>query len=816
MKVSLSWLREYIPIDLDPQDLSDRLTMAGLEVDGVESLYDYLDNVVVGRVVETRQHPNADKLTCCTVDIGAEALSPIVCGAPNVREGMYVACALPGAVLPGDVKIKKSKLRGEPSHGMLCSASELMLADDASGIMDLEGTVVAGTPLESALKLTDTVFEIDLTPNRPDCLSLIGVAREIGAFTQPQNRVTLPDVTFEKSQMDSRDIQDFVTVEIEDPQLCPRYSAGMLFDVRVGPSPLWLKQRLESVGLSSVNNVVDITNFVMMETGQPLHAFDYDNIAKSKIVVRTAGKPGDAPLEFTTLDSKVHKLDPEMLMICDGEKPVGIAGVMGGENSEITDTTTRVLVESAYFNPVSIRRTAKRTGISSDASHRFERGVDPQGTILALKRAVSLMAQLCSATIAQGLIDENPVKAEPVTIDLNPKALNVRLGTSFSADEIAQILGSVEFGVDKKGDECLQIHVPSFRVDVSRPEDLSEEVARLWGYNKIETSYPLVTAKGRPLAGRLVLRGKIRQAMTGFGFCEAINYNFIRKDACGRMGIEAPDKRTRMVEILNPISDHMAVLRTSMVPGLLESMARNTAKQVDTLQLFEVGKVFYDKAPGQQPEEVEMVAGLMTGYRCNQTWYSKKEAVDFFTLKGVVQGLLDALQISDVRYERTDAKECPYVAPGYGAKVVKEGMVLGMLGKIAPGVGTAFALKQDAYLFELNVDGLEKALPQAIQAVGLPKFPSISRDMTFIVSKHVEVGAMMDTISTVAQKQSLIEDYFLFDLFEGHNIGEDKKSLSFRIVYRSASKTLTEKNIKKIHDQLSQKLINDFKAGLPG
>ncbi len=816
MKVSLSWLREYIPIDLDPQDLSDRLTMAGLEVDGVESLYDYLDNVVVGRVVETRQHPNADKLTCCTVDIGAEALSPIVCGAPNVREGMYVACALPGAVLPGDVKIKKSKLRGEPSHGMLCSASELMLADDASGIMDLEGTVVAGTPLESALKLTDTVFEIDLTPNRADCLSLIGVAREIGAFTQPQNRVTLPDVTFEKSQMDSRDIQDFVTVEIEDSQLCPRYAAGMLFDVTVGPSPLWLKQRLESVGLSSVNNVVDITNFVMMETGQPLHAFDYDNIAKSKIVVRTAGKPGDAPLEFTTLDSKVHKLDPEMLLICDGEKPVGIAGVMGGENSEITDTTTRVLVESAYFNPVSIRRTAKRTGISSDASHRFERGVDPQGTILALKRAVSLMAQLCSATIAQGLIDENPVKAEPVTIDLNPKALNVRLGTSFSADEIAQILGSVEFGVDKKSDECLQIHVPSFRVDVSRPEDLSEEVARLWGYNKIETSYPLVTAKGRPLAGRLVLRGKIRQAMTGFGFCEAINYNFIRKDACGRMGIEAPDKRTRMVEILNPISDHMAVLRTSMVPGLLESMARNTAKQVDTLQLFEVGKVFYDKAPGQQPEEVEMVAGLMTGYRCNQTWYSKKEAVDFFTLKGVVQGLLDALQISDVRYERTDAKECPYVAPGYGAKVVKEGMVLGMLGKIAPGVGTAFALKQEAYLFELNVDGLEKALPQAIQAVGLPKFPSISRDMTFIVSKHVEVGAMMDTISTVAQKQSLIEDYFLFDLFEGHNIGEDKKSLSFRIVYRSASKTLTEKNIKKIHDQLSQKLINDFKAGLPG
>ena len=816
MKVSLSWLREYIPIDLSPQEISDRLTMAGLEVDGVESLYDYLDNVVVGQVVQAKQHPNADKLTCCAVDIGKEELASIVCGAPNVREGMYVACALPGAVLPGDFKIKKSKLRGEPSHGMLCSAAELMLANDAAGIMDLEGQFVAGTPLESALKLDDVVFEIDLTPNRPDCLSLIGVAREIGAFTEPRNKVSLPDVTFPEAQMDSRDISDFITVEIEDPQLCPRYTAGMLFDVAVGPSPLWLKQRLEAVGLSSVNNVVDITNFVMMETGQPLHAFDYDNIAKNKIIVRTAGKAGDGPLEFTTLDSKVHRLDPEMLMICDGEKPVGIAGVMGGENSEITDATTRVLVESAYFNPVSIRRTAKRTGVSSDASHRFERGVDPEGTMFALKRAVVLMAQLCSATITKGIIDENPVKAQPVTIDLSPEALNVRLGTLFSPDEIAQILASVAFGVNKKDNGVLQVCVPSFRVDVARPEDLSEEVARLWGYNKIETSYPLVKAQGRPLTGRLVLRSKIREVMTGFGFCEAINYNFIRKDACERMGIGDPDKRTRMVEILNPISDQMAVLRTSIVPGLLESMARNTAQQVDTLQLFELGKIFYDKAPGEQPEEVEVIGGLITGYRWDQTWYSKKEAVDFFDLKGVVQGLLDSLQISDILYEKIDAAICPYFEPGYGARVVKGGLVLGTLGKIASDVGAAFGVKQDAYLFDLDMDSLEKALPQAIQAVGLPKFPSISRDMTFIVSKRVEVGAMMDTISSFAQKQGLIENYFLFDVFEGRSIGEDKKSLSFRIVYRSASKTLTEKNIKKIHDQLSQKLINDFKAGLPG
>ncbi|WP_321495363.1 phenylalanine--tRNA ligase subunit beta [uncultured Desulfobacter sp.] len=816
MKVSLSWLREYIPVDLDPQEISDRLTMAGLEVDGVDGLYDYLDNVVVAQVVQAKQHPDADKLTCCTVDIGNGEFAPIVCGAPNVREGMYVACALPGAVLPGDFKIKKSKLRGEPSHGMLCSAAELMLADDASGIMDLDGEFVTGTPLELALKLTDAVFEIDLTPNRPDCLSLIGVAREIGAFIEPPSKVSLPDVDFPEARMDSRDINDFITVQIEDPQLCPRYAAGMLFDVKVGPSPLWLKQRLEAVGLSSINNVVDITNFVMMETGQPLHAFDYDNIAKSKIIVRTAGKPGGAPLEFTTLDSKRHKLDPEMLMICDGEKPVGIAGVMGGENSEITEATTRVLVESAYFNPVSIRRTAKRTGIASDASHRFERGVDPSGTMFALKRAVSLMAQLCSATIAQEIIDENPVMAEPITIELSPDALNVRLGTSFSGDEMAQILGSVDFGVEKMENGHLQVHVPSFRVDVTRSEDLSEEVARLWGYNKIETSYPLVRAKGKPLAGRMVLRSKIRQAMTGFGFCEAINYNFIRKDACARMGIAETDKRTRMVEILNPISDQMSVLRTSIVPGLLDAMGRNTSKQVDALKLFEIGKIFFDTAPGEQPEEVEVVGGLIAGYRSDQVWYSKKEAVDFFDLKGVVQGLLASLQISGVLYERVDGLTCPYFEPGYGARVVKDGLVLGVLGKIASGVGAAFGLKQDAFLFDLDMDSLEKAVPESIQAVALPKFPSISRDATFIVPKYIQVGDIMDTISAFAKNQPLIEDYFLFDVFEGSNIGEDNKSLSFRVVYRSASKTLTENNIKKIHEQISRKILDDFEANLPG
>lgn len=812
MKVSLSWLRDYIPVDLDPQEMSDRLTMAGLEVDAVENLYDYLDKVVVGRVDEARQHPNADKLTCCAVNTGSEELSPIVCGAPNVREGMLVACALPGAVLPGDFKIKKSKLRGEPSRGMLCSAAELRLDADAAGIMDLEGDLLPGTPLKEALKLNDAVLEIDLTPNRPDCLSLIGVARETGAFTDPRAKVTLPDAELPADRIVSESIHDFAGVEIKDPELCPRYTAGMLFDVKVGPSPHWLQARLEAVGLTPINNVVDITNYVMMETGQPLHAFDFDNLAGGKIVVKTAGDN----IEFTTLDSKTHKMEPEMLMICDGERPVAIAGVMGGENSEISDGTTRVLVESAYFNPVSVRKTAKRTGIGTDASHRFERGVDPEGTLFAMKRAVALMAELCDAKIADGVIDAHPVKHTPVEIDLNTDLLNVRLGTDFSADAIAGILESVEFGVEKTGDKRLKVSVPSFRVDVTRHEDLSEEVARLWGYNNIKTSYPPVPAQGKVLDPRLLLRSKIRQAMTGFSFFEAINYNFISDASCDRLGLGESDPRRTVEEILNPISEQMSVLRTSLIPGLLETMRRNTAQQIDTLKIFEVGKVFFANGKGKQPTEVEMVGGIISGNRTDQSWFSKPEPLDFFDLKGVVQGLLDDLFVTGVQYGKIDDDSCPYFEAGFGARVICGGKVICTLGKIDPKVLKAYGLKQDAFVFDMDMGLLQDATPEAIQAQPLPKFPAISRDMTLIVDQGVEVGAILDNVQEFARKQALIEDFFLFDVFEGENIGEGKKSLSFRVVYRSPGKTLTEKNIKKVHSLLSGRVLDAFNASLPG
>jgi phenylalanyl-tRNA synthetase beta chain len=811
MKVTLSWIKEYIPLELDPDEIASRLTMAGLEVDSVENIYDYLEKIVVARVLEVKKHPGADKLSCCVVDTGGGELARIVCGAPNVREGMLSACALPGVILPGDLKIKKSKIRGEVSEGMLCSGAELRLDTDAAGIIDIDGTYEPGTPLNQALGISDAVFEIDLTPNRPDCLSVMGVARETGAFADPFQKIVRPDVSLPSNRVSEQSIHDHARVEIKDPDLCPRYAAGMLFDVTVGPSPFWLRQRLESVGLTPINNVVDVTNFVMMETGQPLHAFDYDNLAEGRIIVQKAGKD----MAFTTLDSKVHNLAPDMLMICDGHRPVALAGVMGGENSEISVNTSRVLIESAYFNPVSIRRTAKKTGIASDASHRFERGVDPEGTAYALKRAMSLVAEICDATAAKDIIDEYPAPAAPVRIDLDPNALNIRLGTEFSFDQITRILGSVGFSVDSSEGGHLCVVVPSFRVDVTRPEDLSEEMARLWGYNRIKTTFPPVPAKGRSMDPLIETRSTIRRILNGLSFYEAINYNFIAKDFCDRLCLSEDDPCRDVVKIINPLSDQMSVLRTSLLPGLLDNMRKNTSQQADTLRLFEIGKRFFNTGKESLPRETEMLAGMITGNRTSQTWYSKKQPVDFFDLKGVVEDLLGGLGLDDVVFARLDDPHCcPYFEPGYGARVSKN-ETLGFLGKVRRQVLKNFGLKQDAYVFELDLAAVMAQMPVQIQAVPLPRFPAISQDITLIVDRQIPVGDVLNQMKAIAGNQSLVENMYLFDLFEGSPLADGKKSLSFRIVYRSDAKTLTEKHIRKLHADISSRLVEIFHADLP-
>ncbi len=872
MKVSLNWLQDYVNVHLEPSIIAEKLTMAGLEVEAVEPRYDYLDNIVVARVIKVKKHPNADKLSVCQVDAGQDEIIQIVCGAPNVHEDMFVPCALPGAVLPGNFKIKKGKLRGEVSEGMLCSSSELKLDMDSAGIMDLKGDFLPGTPLEQALKLSDTIFEIDLTPNRPDCLSCIGVAREVAAFMEPVKKIRLPDYKLPENKISENkipdiSIHDYARVDIIDPDLCPRYSAGLLFDVKIEPSPFWLQEKLESIGLTPINNVVDVTNFVMMETGQPLHAFDFDKLSKGEIIVKRAGQDKN----FTTLDSKEYKLESDMLMICDGDGPVAIAGVMGGENSEISESTTKVLVESAYFNPVSIRKTAKKTGIATDASHRFERGCDPEGTVNALNRTLALIAQVCScARIAKDIIDQYSQKITELTIDLNTKALNGRIGTNLDDNKIKNMLESVGFKVKKISDARLKVGIPSFRVDVTRPEDLSEEIARLWGYNNIETSYPHIAAKGKLLDKRVSLRGKIRQIMTGFSFFEAINYNFINENFPDRLNLSDSDKRREVETIINPISDKMSVLRSSLIPGLLETMKKNISWQTDSLRLFEIGKIFFATQKGSLPEEREIVAGIITGNRTEQTWYSKKSELDFFDLKGVVEGLFKSLLIEKTNFERVSFEKIednafPYYQNGYAAIIKSDDSLIGSLGKIDGKVLKNYGLKQDAFVFEFEFNVLQALIPENVTARPLPKFPSASRDITIIVDRSITIGSVLDQIDKIAEKQSLIEKVFLFDAFEDKPredkhcedkpredkpredkhcedkhcedkpredkhcedkhcedkpfrdkpLLENKRSLSFRFVYRAVNKNLKEKNIKKLHTKISKTIIDIFNADLP-
>ncbi|BCS97977.1 phenylalanine--tRNA ligase beta subunit [Desulfoluna limicola] len=809
MKFSLSWLNEYVSLDMGIEGLTDGLTMAGLEVDSVTPLYDSLDGVVVGRIVEAKPHPNADKLRLCQVDVGAEETVGIVCGAPNAAEGLVVPCALPGAVLPGDIKIKKGKIRGEKSGGMLCSAKELRLDTDASGLMELASDLTPGMPLKEALSLHDSMVEIDLTPNRPDCLSVLGVAREAGSFQDPPVKPVYPEVVLPEADKSLGGIADHTSVTIEDEDLCWRYAARLVVDVKVGPSPAWLQRRLLSVGLSPINNIVDITNFVMMETGQPLHAFDFDHLAENRIVVKRAAE-GES---FTTLDGNKHTLNSEMLMICDGEKSVAIGGVMGGENSEIEEGTTRVFIESACFNPTSVRKTSKLTGIHSDASHRFERGSDPEGVLYALDRATALIAELGGGALVEGCIDENPVPYAPRSIRVNVEALNNRLGTSLSAAEMMELLVRVEFAVSVADDNTLDVVPPSFRVDVERPEDISEEIARIWGYNNIETSYAKVVAADESYPQAFAARQAVRSAFVGLGFNEAVNYSFIREDAVDRLRLPEGDPRRRLVHILNPISEDQKVMRTSLIPGLLADAARNISVQERTLSLFEAGATFIAGEGEALPEEPEMVAGLMTGSRHDASWFGKEESCDFFDLKGALEGLFEALHVSGVVFRPMAADACSYTRSGYTAEVVLGGEVIGLIGKVHGEVLKSFELKQDVFVFEMAMKPLAGRISGDRQALAIPKFPSVARDVTIICDGAVRAG---DAVAAIADEQeALIERSWLLDRYVGENIPEGRQSLTFRVIYRSADKTLKDKAVNKIHTRIMEMLMKRFDAVLP-
>jgi phenylalanyl-tRNA synthetase beta chain len=806
MKVSLSWLQDYVTIDVETAKLAEALTMAGLEVDALVDRYACLDRIVVGRIIEMAPHSDADTLSVCKVDVG-RGMKTIVCAAANIQEGNLVPVALAGAQLPSGDRIAVERVRGQASEGMLCSEGELAVGTDRSGILLLPETATPGMGIAAALGLSDTIIEFDLTPNRSDCLSVIGIAREVAAILKKPLRS--PEVMLPAGETP---VEELTSVTIEAPEHCPRYAARVILDVKIGPSPFWLQDRLHSVGLRSINNVVDVTNFVLMEMGQPLHAFDFDRLGEHRIVVRTA----QGGQNFVTLDGVQRALGPDMLMICDGKGPVALAGIMGGLESEIEDDTRAVLIESAYFNPISIRRTAKRLGLNTESSFRFERGVDPEGVRTALDRAAQLMVQTAGGRLAAGVIDNYPRSIPQRTIELSIKRTNRLLGMVMSQDEISSYLRSVQLDIAPLDEDRLRVVAPTFRVDLKRPEDLMEEVARLKGYDQIPTTQPLSHVVANPQDEKLQVRKQLRQVFAGCGFSEVVTYSFIAQEACDSLQLAHGDPRRHMVSILNPLTEDQGVMRTSLLPGLLATMYRNSTQQNKDLRIFEIGKIFLSPPTAEQdelPEEVQMMSGLWTGARHDRTWHAKEEQVDFYDVKGVVESVCAALSIQALRFVPLNGGDSPYLRRGHAANVYAGDELLGAVGELTPEVLKNFELKHPAFCFDLHFDRLVLSMREQKHARLVSRFPATTRDMALIVDNSIEAQGVLDFIDALGQ--ALIGGVEIFDVYEGPPVPQGKKSIALRLTYQSFERSLTDSEVNSIHETMTKKVLKQFNAQLP-
>lgn len=798
MKFTVNWLKKYIDFDLSNQELADRLTMAGLEVDLVEELYPGLDDLKVALIKEVAAHPNADRLSICDVDDG-EGIRRVVCGAPNVRVGMLTALAVPGTVMPGGFKIKPAKIRGEASDGMLCSASELGISADKAGIMDLPAGLTPGQSLVEALDLNDTLIEVDLTPNRPDCASVIGTAREVGSFVG--TKLTHP-VSDDLPELSGKDLP--FTVEIKDSAACPRYSARMVKGVKIGPSPWWLQRLLMAVGLRPINNVVDITNFVMLEYGQPLHAFDFAKLAGGRIIVRKATQ-GE---KTETLDGIERELDDEMLLICDGERPVAIAGVMGGGNSEVSDATTDILLESACFNPVSIRRTAKRLNLSTDSSYRFERGVDPQGTVRALERAVQLIVELAGGEIVAGGIDLQDGMQEISPIKLRVQRCADLLGIELTAEKIANYLASIEITADIIDDNTLSVTPPGFRVDLEREVDLVEEIARLVGYNEIPTTLPHVPLSFADQDAAREMRRKVATIMIAQGYYEAINYSFVTERHADMLGLGAEHPARRTLSLLNPLAEDQSVMRTMLLPGILENVKRNINHQSPDLRLFETGKVFIPTGGERPDEEVRMVA-VISGRRNPgaPTLHFGVETVDFYDIKGCAENLLTELRRFDIKM--VAASESPeYVEKSSYLALQAGAEVIGGLGRVSSSCLKAFGIKTSVYFIEMSLSKLENIASVAKLFTPLSRFPSVKWDLAMLVPENVPAGEMLEAINDCGAK--IFESCEIIDVFRGDSIDDGYKSVAIAITYRDADKTLEDDTVQKVHQKIIDLISTRF------
>lgn len=801
MIVTYNWLKEFVDFDLAPEELSHRLTMAGLEVDAMETIGGGLDSVIVARLASVEAHPEADRLTLCQVETGSGTVQ-VVCGARNHKSGDLIALAQIGSVLPGDFKIKKSKIRGVESQGMLCSEKELGLAEESEGILILPAGLPLGKPVFEALGLKDVRFELGLTPNRADCLSVVGVAREVAAMVG--RPLHLPVAELRET---GPAIGSLTSVTVDEPGLCPRYAARLIRGVTVGPSPDWLVRRLEAVGQRSINNVVDVTNLLLMELGHPLHAFDFNLLREKKIVVRQAGE-GEI---FTTLDSQERTLKKGDLTICDGIGPVALAGIMGGENSEIQPDTRDILLESAYFNPPTIRRTSKRLGIHTESSHRFERGADVDIVPLALDRAAALILQVAGGEIATGRIDIYPQKMGERKLRIEGRLTNEILGLKLELSEIQRLLRSIGLAVEPAPDapeEALQVIVPFSRHDLEREIDLVEEVARLNGYDRIPVTMPVSRMICHLSGGRQQGVGKIRDAVVARGFSEVINYSFVSPAAWDRIALEAGDARRRTVKILNPLNEEQSVMRTSLVPSLLETVSRNLAYRTRDLQLFELRPVFLPRAGEELPEERRRLVMALCGRRAPEGWTQGGEMVDFYDLKGVAEDLIDHFRVDKVLWP-ADARE-PYLHPGKSCRIESAGTVLGTLGEIHPVVLQNYDIDTPVYLLDLDIEAFLSASRESEGFRPLSRFPDVYRDSALLVDESVTAQMLFDAVAAVRGK--LVEDFVLFDLYRGKGVPEGKKSLAIRVRYRSLEKTLTEEEIGKAHGKIIRALEENLGA----
>ncbi len=798
MLISLKWLSDYVECPLTPQRIADGLTMAGLEVESLSLRYPRLENIMTARIEAVEPHPNAERLHICVVT-GPDGLRRIVCGAPNAHPGVIAPLALPGAELPSGT-VREIKVRGELSKGMLCSEKELGLGEDHSGVWILPADTPIGVPLDEALGLRDVMMEVGITPNRGDCLSMVGIAREVAAICKTS--VKYPSISVDET---GPAVDGLTSVTVEDPEGCPRYTARVVLGVKTGPSPEWLKDRLEALGVRSINNIVDVTNYVMMELGQPLHAFDFNRLFQRRIVVRKA-EPGE---RFTTLDGVERELPEGAVLICDGAGPVAIGGIMGGLNSEIEPDTRDVLIESAYFEPLSIRRTGRRLGLNTESSYRFERGTDPDGVLRALDRAAKLMMEVGGGAIAAGRIDiyPNPIRAREIV--LRADRANRFLGTRLRTREMKELLGLIEMRADELDSDRLRVIAPSFRGDITREVDLCEELARISGYDGIPVTSPAAVVEAAAFDPHQRARGEARNLLAGAGFFEVINYSFISFESIERLRYSEGDPELAPIRLKNPLSDEQAVMRTTLLPGLLQNARHNFDRRSENLRIFELSKIFLPAKEGLQAEEPHHLAGAMAGKRVPQVLYGDAD-VDYTDVKGVVEALCSFLRIDDLGFRAQFLP--PWLDPCASASVFAEGERVGELGRVHSEVLEAYDLKRPVFAFMLDFDRLF-ALTGAVPVYrALPKFPPVPRDIALIADDKMPVEEPLDFIRSL--NEPLLKNVEIFDIFRSDQIGTGKKSIGYRLTYRAEDRSLTDEEVNALHAVLLKKVTARFDISL--